>query len=64
MAEQNTNKMSQADAARIQSTQAKGGHDMSSSGFAARAQAAAAHNTQTEGGQGHMSKGGQAHTKK
>ncbi|KAI2621812.1 hypothetical protein GGR54DRAFT_82472 [Hypoxylon sp. NC1633] len=36
--------MTKSDAERIQSTQAKSGGDMSSKGFAARAQSAAAHN--------------------
>ncbi|QSZ31921.1 hypothetical protein DSL72_001490 [Monilinia vaccinii-corymbosi] len=34
------NKMTKEDSSRIQSSQAKGGNDMSSTGFAARAQAA------------------------
>ncbi|CAK7199183.1 hypothetical protein SEUCBS139899_001856 [Sporothrix eucalyptigena] len=41
------NQMSQSDASRIQSTQAKAGRDMSSGGFAARAQSAAANNANT-----------------
>ncbi|PWY96046.1 hypothetical protein BO94DRAFT_530752 [Aspergillus sclerotioniger CBS 115572] len=36
-----THQMSQSDASRIQSSQAQGGKDMSSGGFAARAQSAA-----------------------
>ncbi|KAE8418958.1 hypothetical protein BDV36DRAFT_252709 [Aspergillus pseudocaelatus] len=39
-----THKMSKEDASRIQSGQARGGHDMSSGGFASRAQAAANRN--------------------
>ncbi|KAK1253032.1 hypothetical protein MKX08_004219 [Trichoderma sp. CBMAI-0020] len=35
------NEMSKSDSSRIQSTQAQGGKDMSSGGFAARAQSAA-----------------------
>ncbi|PNP38657.1 hypothetical protein TGAMA5MH_09383 [Trichoderma gamsii] len=35
------NEMAKGDSSRIQSTQAQGGKDMSSSGFAARAQSAA-----------------------
>ncbi|KAJ4394845.1 hypothetical protein N0V93_004065 [Gnomoniopsis smithogilvyi] len=43
--------MSQADASRIQSSNAKSGGDMSSGGFAARAQSAAAHNANAGGQQ-------------
>ncbi|KAK3080890.1 hypothetical protein LTS18_012189 [Coniosporium uncinatum] len=43
-------KMSQSDAARVQSGQAKSGQDMSSSGFAARAQSAGDKNA-NQGGQ-------------
>ncbi|PYH71856.1 uncharacterized protein BO88DRAFT_403153 [Aspergillus vadensis CBS 113365] len=39
-----SNQMSKSDASRIQSTQAQGGKDMSSGGFAARAQGAADRN--------------------
>ncbi|KAE8354937.1 hypothetical protein BDV28DRAFT_146641 [Aspergillus coremiiformis] len=39
--------MTKEDAERIQSTQARGGQDMSSSGFAARAQAAGDRNANT-----------------
>ncbi|KAI9733433.1 MAG: hypothetical protein M1834_003517 [Cirrosporium novae-zelandiae] len=39
--------MSQSDASRIQSTQAKGGGDMSSKGFAAHAQSAGDRNANT-----------------
>ncbi|GAB0133620.1 hypothetical protein EsDP_00002024 [Epichloe bromicola] len=41
--------MSKADASRIQSGQARNGGDMSSSGFAARAQAAGDRNAQASG---------------
>ncbi|KAH8783290.1 hypothetical protein F5883DRAFT_709246 [Diaporthe sp. PMI_573] len=44
--------MSQSDASRVQSSQAKGGGDMSSGGFAARAQSGAAKNTNAAAGQG------------
>ncbi|CAG8960635.1 hypothetical protein HYFRA_00013513 [Hymenoscyphus fraxineus] len=37
--------MTKEDSSRIQSTQAKGGNDMTSTGFAARAQGAADRNT-------------------
>ncbi|TQN73278.1 hypothetical protein CSHISOI_02202, partial [Colletotrichum shisoi] len=43
-------KMTQADKSRIQSTQAQGGKDMSSSGFAARAQGAADRNANANAG--------------
>ncbi|GKZ24991.1 hypothetical protein AbraIFM66951_000465 [Aspergillus brasiliensis] len=39
-----SNQMNKSDASRIQSSQAQGGKDMSSGGFAARAQAAADRN--------------------
>ncbi|QPG97924.1 hypothetical protein C2857_007039 [Epichloe festucae Fl1] len=42
-------KMSKADASRIQSGQARNGGDMSSSGFASRAQAAGDRNAQASG---------------
>ncbi|ATZ49521.1 hypothetical protein BCIN_04g06580 [Botrytis cinerea B05.10] len=42
-------KMTKDDASRIQSTQAQGGKDMSSSGFAARAQGAGDRNANTGG---------------
>ncbi|KAJ9624439.1 hypothetical protein H2203_005174 [Taxawa tesnikishii (nom. ined.)] len=42
--------MTQTDAARIQSAQARGGGDMSSKGFAARAQAAGDRNASTQAG--------------
>ncbi|ORY69648.1 uncharacterized protein BCR38DRAFT_480825 [Pseudomassariella vexata] len=47
--------MTPSDAARIQSSQAKNGGDMSSGGFTARAQSAAAHNANS----GHSQLGGQ-----
>ncbi|KAL5113692.1 hypothetical protein ACEQ8H_008421 [Pleosporales sp. CAS-2024a] len=40
-----SSQMTQSDAARIQSSQARGGGDMTSSGFAARAQSAGDRNT-------------------
>ncbi|GAM88642.1 hypothetical protein ANO11243_066760 [Dothideomycetidae sp. 11243] len=46
------NQMSQSDASRVQSTQAKSGGDMSSSGFAARAQGAGDRNANQSGGAG------------
>ncbi|TDZ37848.1 hypothetical protein C8035_v001258 [Colletotrichum spinosum] len=57
-----SHKMTQSDASRIQSTQDKGGKDMSKDGFAARAQAAGDKNANAGlgaqgGGQGE--KGGQ-----
>ncbi|PVH91551.1 hypothetical protein DM02DRAFT_704437 [Periconia macrospinosa] len=42
-----SNPMSQSDASRIQSGQARGGGDMSSGGFAARAQSAGDKNANT-----------------
>ncbi|RYP47687.1 hypothetical protein DL769_011294 [Monosporascus sp. CRB-8-3] len=54
-------KMTQSDAARIQGAQAKTGGDMSSGGFAARAQAAGDRNAyQQAGGGGAPSGGNQA----
>ncbi|KAK6225870.1 hypothetical protein QIS74_01917 [Colletotrichum tabaci] len=53
-------KMTQADKSRIQSTQAQGGKDMSSGGFAARAQGAADRNANANaGGQQQGGQGGQ-----
>ncbi|KAK7178347.1 hypothetical protein PSPO01_15599 [Paraphaeosphaeria sporulosa] len=46
--------MTQSDASRMQSSQARGGGDMSSSGFASRAQSAGDRNANTSG----QSKGG------
>ncbi|KAH7406392.1 hypothetical protein DE146DRAFT_786240 [Phaeosphaeria sp. MPI-PUGE-AT-0046c] len=46
--------MTQSDASRIQSSQARGGGDMTSSGFASRAQSAGDRNANTSG----QSKGG------
>ncbi|KAF7540877.1 hypothetical protein G7054_g1048 [Neopestalotiopsis clavispora] len=51
------NEMTKADSERIQSGQALGGKDMSSGGFAARAQAAGDRNA-AAGGQGTGSAGG------
>ncbi|KAE9569955.1 hypothetical protein CGMCC3_g13996 [Colletotrichum fructicola] len=57
------NQMSKSDASRIQATQAQGGKDMSSGGFAARAQGAGDRNAnagqQGQGGQGGQAQGGQ-----
>lgn len=44
--------MTQGDASRVQSTQATGGKDMSSGGFAARAQSAGDKNANAGGGKG------------
>ncbi|KAL1874304.1 hypothetical protein Daus18300_003668 [Diaporthe australafricana] len=49
--------MSSSDASRIQSTQARSGGDMSSGGFAARAQSGAANNTNSGGRQNQGSQG-------
>ncbi|OJJ97560.1 hypothetical protein ASPACDRAFT_123473 [Aspergillus aculeatus ATCC 16872] len=49
--------MSKSDSSRIQSTQAKGGDDMSSGGFAARAQAAGDRSTSTNTGTAYSSSG-------
>ena len=57
--------MNPKDSARIQSTQAKGGKDIGSGGFAARAQAASAHNVNaaaqgsSQASHGSSPKGGQ-----
>ncbi|KAL7619463.1 hypothetical protein AAE478_010002 [Parahypoxylon ruwenzoriense] len=45
------NSMSKSDSSRIQSSQAKAGRDMSSGGFAARAQSAADRHGAASGGQ-------------
>ena len=58
MSKQKANPMTSEAAARIQSTQAKTGKEMGSGGFAARAQAAAAHNVQGAAQHGSASKGG------
>ncbi|CZT51909.1 uncharacterized protein RSE6_13133 [Rhynchosporium secalis] len=58
-----SNQMSKQDAARVQSTQAKGDKDMSSNGFAARAQSAGDKNANASGGGAggnHNAGGGQA----
>ncbi|USP79665.1 hypothetical protein yc1106_06939 [Curvularia clavata] len=47
-----SNSMTQSDASRIQSSQALGGKDMSSGGFAARAQSAGDRNANQTGGSG------------
>ncbi|KAK1965797.1 hypothetical protein LY78DRAFT_681413 [Colletotrichum sublineola] len=52
-------KMTKEDASRIQSTQAQGGKDMSSGGFAARAQGAADRNANANAGGGAQQQGGQ-----
>ncbi|KAG6044874.1 hypothetical protein E4U17_000364 [Claviceps sp. LM77 group G4] len=49
--------MTQEDASRIQSSQAKNGGDMSSDGFAARAQGAAATNANAQGNTGQTTSG-------
>ncbi|KAG6087409.1 hypothetical protein E4U15_007897 [Claviceps sp. LM218 group G6] len=49
--------MTQQDAARVQSSQAKNGGDMSSGGFAARAQSAGAHNANAQGQSGQTAPG-------
>ncbi|KHN98481.1 Seed maturation protein [Metarhizium album ARSEF 1941] len=48
-----TNPMTKSDAARVQSSQAKNGGDMSSAGFAARAQAAGDRNESHGNASGH-----------
>ncbi|KAH0493373.1 hypothetical protein TgHK011_000046 [Trichoderma gracile] len=63
------NEMTKSAASHIQSTQAKGGKDMSSSGFSARAQSAAAHNENvsrgtTSGGDYGGNSGNQSQSKK
>ncbi|KAG6033453.1 hypothetical protein E4U40_005312 [Claviceps sp. LM458 group G5] len=49
--------MTQEDASRIQSSQAKNGGDMSSGGFAARAQSGAAANANAQGNTGQTTSG-------
>ncbi|KAI1469088.1 uncharacterized protein F4812DRAFT_319074 [Daldinia caldariorum] len=52
--------MSKSDSSRIQASQARGGGDMSSKGFASRAQAAGdRHQSAASGGQGSAASGGQ-----
>jgi len=51
--------MTKEDASRIQSSQAQGGKDMSSSGFASRAQSAGDRNTNAAAGQTNSGSGGQ-----
>ncbi|KAF7896539.1 hypothetical protein EAF00_006553 [Botryotinia globosa] len=50
--------MTKDDASRIQSTQARGGNDMSSSGFAARAQGAGDRNANAGGAATNQGTGG------
>ncbi|KAK1595110.1 uncharacterized protein LY79DRAFT_668305 [Colletotrichum navitas] len=52
-------KMTKSDASRIQSAQAQGGKDMSSGGFAARAQSAGDRNANANAGGGAQQQGGQ-----
>ncbi|GAB7339548.1 hypothetical protein MBLNU457_6158t1 [Dothideomycetes sp. NU457] len=54
----NSSQMTQADASRIQSGQAKSGGDMTSSGFAARAQAAGDRNAAAQGQSGNSASSG------
>ncbi|KDQ08058.1 hypothetical protein BOTBODRAFT_38276 [Botryobasidium botryosum FD-172 SS1] len=56
-------KMTSSDASRIQSSQAKAGRDMSSNGFAARAQSSGAKNANNNGNKGGGKSSGGASTK-